>query len=223
MSGLELNKIFAAVLVAGIVAMLSGFVAELLTEGHELEKDAVTIEGSLAEGGGEAAAPAGPEPILHLIAAADVAQGEKLSKACAACHSFGKGEPKKVGPNLYGIVGAKKGHMEGFPYSEALLTHGGSWDYTELNKFLRAPKKFIPGTAMSFIGLKKPEDRAAMVAWLRTLADSPAALPSDSQIAAEAAELAPPVAATAIEVPKEAVPAGAAPAAVAPVKEAPAH
>lgn len=222
---MELNKIFAAVLVAGIVAMLSGFVAELLTEGHELEKDAVTIEGSLAAGGAEAAVPSGPEPILHLIAAADVAQGEKLSKACAACHSFGKGEPKKVGPNLYGIIGAKKGHMEGFPYSEALLTHGGNWDYTEMNKFLRAPKKFIPGTAMSFIGLKKPEDRAAIVAWLRSLSDSPAALPSEGQIAAEAAELAPPPVATP-EAPKEDAPVTTstevAPAEVAPA-DSPAH
>jgi cytochrome c len=186
---MELNKIFAAILVAGIVAMLAGFVAELATETHELETDAVAIEG-MAEAGGGSAAVAMPEPILGLIAAADVAQGEKLSKACAACHSFDQGGPAKVGPNLYGIVGAKKGHMAGFAYSDALIARGGNWNYSELNHFLWSPKKTIPGTKMGFIGLKKPEDRAAMIAWLKTLGGS-LGNPSQAEIAAEAAELGP--------------------------------
>lgn len=190
-SNLETNKIFAAILVAGIVAMLAGFVAELLTEHHELEKDAVTIEGAAEEGGGSAAA-AMPEPILAMIASADAAQGEKLSKACAACHSFDKGGATKVGPNLWGVVGRKKAAHEGFAYSEAMVKHGGAWSYAELNHFLWAPKKFVPGTKMSFMGLKKPEDRAAIIAWLRTLADSPPPPPSAAEIQAEAVELAPP-------------------------------
>jgi cytochrome c len=211
MSSMELNKIFAAVLVAGIVAMLSGFVAELLTESHEMEKDAVAIEGE-AEAGGAAAA-AGPEPIMSLIAAADVAQGEKLSKACAACHTFGQGEASKLGPNLYGIVGKKKAAGD-FAYSEAMVAHGGTWSYSELNHFLWAPKKFVPGTKMAFIGLKKPEDRAAMVAWLRTLGGSLGA-PSQGEIDAEIKELAPP----AVEV----TPAEAAAEPAAAPAEAPAH
>ena len=191
MSSFELNKIFAAVLVAGIVAMFAGFIANHIIHPHELEKDAVEIEGGAVEGGAVAAV-AMPEPAIHLIAAAEVARGEKLSKACAACHSFEKGGPVKQGPNLWGVVGSNKAAEAGFAYSAALVEHGGVWSYTELNHFLWKPKKFIPGTKMSFVGLKNPEDRAAMMAWLRTLADSPRPLPSDAEIAAETAELAPP-------------------------------
>lgn len=204
---MELNKIFAAVLVACITAMLAGFAAEVMTEGHELEKDAVTIEGGAEAGSGGGSAVAAPEPILSLIATADVAQGEKLSKACASCHSFDKGGAVKQGPNLWGVVGRNKASND-FPpgYSEGMKALGGAWDYSALNHFLWKPKKFVPGTKMTFLGLKKPEDRAAIIAWLRTLADSPHGLPSKGEIDAEAAELAPtPPAAAAppAEAPKE--------------------
>lgn len=218
MSSFELNKIFAAVLVAGIVAMLGGFIAEHLVHPHELEKDAVEIEGGPVEGAGPAA-EALPEPAIHLIAAADLAKGEKLSKACAACHSFEKGGPVKQGPNLWSVVGANKASQAGFAYSAALGELGGSWAYTDLNRFLWKPKKFAPGTKMNFVGIKSPEDRAAMIAWLRNNADSPKALPSDAEIAAEKAELAPPVAE---EVAEEA-PAAVAPEPAAAQEEAPAE
>lgn len=191
MSSFELNKIFAAVLVAGITALMGGFIAGKLIHSYELEEDAVSIEGGPVAGGG-AAKVAMAEPVLHLIATADIAKGEKLSKACAACHSFDKGGPAKVGPNMYNIVGASKGAKDGFAYSEALLETGGRWNYLSLNKFFWKPKKYAPGTKMNYIGLRKPEDRAAMIAWLRTLSDSPKPLPSQAEIAAELAELAPP-------------------------------
>ncbi len=190
MSSFELNKIFAAVLVAGITAMFAGFVAEHTIHAHALEKDAVEIEGAESVGGGPAIEKKA-EPVLHLMASADVAKGQKLSKACAACHSFEKGGPVKTGPNLWNMVGGKKGGKSGFSYSSDMGGMGGSWTYADLNKFLWKPKKFVSGTKMNFIGLKKPEDRAAMIAWLRTLADSPKSLPGASDIAAEAAELSP--------------------------------
>ncbi|MGQ0527333.1 MAG: c-type cytochrome [Alphaproteobacteria bacterium] len=190
MSNLESNKIFAAVLVAGIVAMLSGFIAELLVHPHESGTDAVAIEGAPDDAGGAAVA-AGPEPILSLIAAADVAQGQKISKACAACHNFEKGAGAKIGPDLWNIVGRAKAH-EDFAYSEGMKNAGGNWGYEDLNKFLWKPKAFVADTKMNYIGVKKPEDRAAMIAWLRTLADAPKGLPSEGEIAREAADLAPP-------------------------------
>jgi cytochrome c len=214
-SSLESNKIFAAILVAGITAMLGGFVAEVMIHPHELETDVVSIEG--APEGGAASGPAMPEPILHLIATADVAKGEKLSKACASCHSFQKGEAAKIGPNLWNTVGASKG-SHSFEYSEGLKAKGGTWTYIDLNKFLWKPKAFVEGTKMNFIGIKKPEDRAAMIAWLRTLADSPKGNPSQGEIDAEAKELTPPPApeADAATAPAD----GAAPAEAAPAPAA---
>lgn len=191
MSSFEMNKVFAAVLVAGITAMFSGFIADQLIHPHDLEKDAVTIEGGAVAGGGVKKKKLA-EPVLHLIATADVARGEKLSKACAACHSFDKGGPHKVGPNLWNIVGVSKAGKDGFGYSSALSGFGGTWSYADLNKFLWKPKGYVAGTKMNYNGLKKPDDRAAMIAWLRTLSGSAKPLPSAGEIAKEAAELAPP-------------------------------
>ncbi len=191
MSEFEFNKIFAAILLAGIIAMLTGFVAKKIVHPEHLEKDAVFVDGAELASSGPAAEKKA-EPILHLIASADVARGEKLSKACAACHSFDNGGPQKVGPNLWNIVNIKKAHIDGFAYSDALASMDGKWDYVALNQFLWKPKAYVQGTKMNYIGLRKPEDRAAMIAWLRTLASSPAALPSAAQIAAEKALLLPP-------------------------------
>ncbi len=169
MSGFEFNKVFAAVLTAGIVAMLGGFISETLMHPHELEKNAVEIEGGAVASADGAAKPTGPEPIADLIASADIARGQKLSKACAACHSFDKGGVDKVGPNLHGVFGRAKGGKAGFAYSSAMVEAGGSWSVDDLNAFLWKPKKMISGTKMNFVGLKKPEDRAAIVAWLKSL------------------------------------------------------
>lgn len=189
MSGVEFNKIFAAILVAGIIAMLAGFIADQLTQPYDLKENAYNIEGVEPAGGGTARVKVEKvaEPILAILAEADIARGQKLSKACAACHSFDKGGRNGVGPALWNVVGSKKQNGADFKYSGTLNSQGGDvWTYAELNKFLWKPKKYSPGTKMSYAGLKKPTDRAAMVAWLRTLSDSPKAMPSATQIAAEA-------------------------------------
>lgn len=181
-SSLESNKIAAAVLTAGVIAMLSGFVADLLYHPQvELEQDAYVI----AAGDGAAADSAAPadegpalEPITPLLAAADPAAGEKVAKKCTSCHSFDSGGPNKVGPNLYDIVNRPIASHEGFSYSDALAGMSDkTWTYEDLNAFLAKPKDFAPGTKMSFAGLNKVDDRANLVAWLRTLSDSPVPLP----------------------------------------------
>jgi cytochrome c len=172
------NKIFMAVLTAVLVALIAGFISKKLMQPHFPAERAYKIDVPDAPVAAVApAAPAAPDPVSALLAAADIQAGQNLTKACAACHSFDKGGANRVGPNLWGIVNAKHGHAEGFAYSDAIKNLPGVWDYENLNKFLAGPKAYAPGTKMNFAGLKKVEERAALIAYLRTLADSPAPLP----------------------------------------------
>ena len=181
MAGSAFNKIMMAVLTGVLVIMLAGFISKKLVKPTMLAENAYKVE--LPEGAApaEAAAaeePAGPEPVSALLAAADPAKGQASAKACAACHSFDKGGANKVGPNLWGIVGAKHAHADGFAYSSAMAALGDKpWDYEALNAFFANPKAAIPGTKMNYAGMKKLEDRANLIAYLRTLSDSPVALP----------------------------------------------
>lgn len=194
MGGMEFNKIFAALLIAGIIAMFAGFVAKQSTSPHHLEEDAYHVEAAEGPVAGGAAAEKLPEPILAMLGAADIARGQKVTKACAACHNFEQNGANGVGPHLWGVVGRKKQSLGDFSYSGTLNSQGGDvWTYEELNKFLWKPKKYASGTKMSFVGIAKPEDRAAVLAYLRTLAGSSAALPSAADIAKEEADLAPAV------------------------------
>ncbi|NJO36610.1 MAG: cytochrome c family protein, partial [Rhizobiales bacterium] len=114
--------------------------------------------------------------LLAMIADGDVAEGEKVSKKCKACHVFEEGGKNKLGPALWGVVGRDIASHEGFAYSGALSGLDGAWTYDRLNEFLAAPKTYVPGTKMVFAGVKKDEDRADLLAYLRTLAAEPAPL-----------------------------------------------
>ena len=114
--------------------------------------------------------------LVAMIAAGDVAKGEKVSKKCKACHVFEEGGKNKLGPALWGIVGRDIGAAEGFKYSNALGGMDGAWTYENLDQFLAAPKTWLPGTKMVFAGVKKEQDRADLIAYLRSLAAEPAPL-----------------------------------------------
>jgi cytochrome c len=179
MDSFELNKVIGAILGTCIVLLVTSFAAGAIfapvmpaKPGYE-----IVVKEEAAAGGKEAAAAAS-EPIEKLLQTASVEKGEAAAKKCAACHTFEKNGPNRVGPNLYGIVGDKKGEGRGFNFSAAMKAKGGEWTYEDLNQFISNPKGFIPGTAMGFAGIQKDSERADVIDYLHTLADSPAPLPT---------------------------------------------
>jgi cytochrome c len=108
-----------------------------------------------------------PVDFAALMKIADFDRGAKIFKKCASCHTAGKGEGAKVGPNLYGVVGRKRATFAGFAYSEAMKTKGGNWDVESISTFITKPRDFVPGTKMAFPGLKKPQDRADVILFLQ--------------------------------------------------------
>ena len=174
----EANKIAGAILAAMILAMVSGIVANILVRPTPLAKQAYEVAGGApAEGGTkEAAAPAGPQPIAPLMASASVDAGKSKTQVCAACHTFDKGGPNRIGPNLYGVVGSGIAEGRGgFAFSKALQEKGEhkTWTLDNLNAWLFKPQEFAKGTKMTFIGLPKAEDRANVIAYLNSLSDHP--------------------------------------------------
>lgn len=178
--GIEVNKIAGAILLAGVIAMVSGLMAEALYTGtiaeekeHEAKRG-YTIAGAESAGeGAEAGTPKEeekPVDIGPLMAKADVKAGEGLLKKCTACHTFDKGGKNGVGPNQWGLVGNHFAHKDDFAYSPALAAmKDKKWGAQELSDFLANPAKYIPGTKMSFAGIKNPQDRANLIAYLSTL------------------------------------------------------
>ena len=190
MDELGFNKLFAGFLMAGLLLLAGIKLAEVMVPHSDLAENAYKIEMPEVSDVADAAPVAkGPEPIMAMLADADIAAGEKLSKKCSACHVFNAGGAAKVGPALWNIVNTAIGASEGFAYSSAMAGFGGAWDYASLNAFLAKPKAYMAGTKMNFAGLKKPQDRANVIAYLRSLADAPVALPSDADIAAETSTL----------------------------------
>ncbi len=174
---LFINKVIGSVLTAGLIAMVAGFIADLAYHPKMLDKPAYAIGGDAPMEKAVAAAPAGPEPVAGMLASADAAAGEKSFKKCAACHSVKKGGPNKVGPNLWNIVGGARAAVSGYKYSAVIKGMGGKWSFADLNAFLYKPKAFMKGTKMSFTGLKKAQDRANVIRFMRDKSDSPVALP----------------------------------------------
>ena len=127
--------------------------------------------------------------VLALLATADPKQGEADAALCKVCHSFEKGGPNLVGPDLYDVVGRKIASVEGFNYSPALKAHEGQvWSYENLDPWLKNPQAFAPGTTMAFPGVPDAKKRANIIAFLRSLSDNPAPLPEAAAPAEEKAE-----------------------------------
>ena len=174
MSGLELNKIIASVLVAGLVGMVAGNFADILYRPNINAKQGYTVEVTETPAASDSQEIEVKVDIIALLAKANVDNGANLVKKCTICHDFTNGGPNKVGPNMWNVVNNKKGHRSDFQYSKALLEKGGTWTYEDLYHMINKPNKFIPGTKMNFVGFKKPEDVVDVIAYLRTLSNNPA-------------------------------------------------
>ncbi len=206
MNSFELNKVLGAILGTCLVLLALNIAAGAIFAPEKPAKPGYAIAAKEPGGAEKPAAKAPEQPIETLLASASVEKGQTIAKQCQACHTFDKGGPNRVGPNLYGIVGRARGSHPGFNYSAAMKAKGGTWTYDELNKFLTHPQGYIPGTAMTFAGLSRETQRADVIDYLHTLADNPEPLP-------KAAEAAPaPAAAKPAEAPKAAAPAAPAPA-----------
>ena len=176
---LEANKAFAAVLTAGITFMVAGFVGGLVVHPHRLETSAIQVGDVPAAGPAAAPAPYEIEPIAPLLAAANADNGRTLvQRQCAACHTFDEGARNGVGPNLHGIVGRHHAAVAGFNYSNANKAEAEKiWDYEAINRFISAPAKAMPGTRMAYAGLNAAQQRADVIAYLRSISPNAPPLP----------------------------------------------
>ena len=177
------NTIAGWVLFAGIVALGGSILSAELFKSHEVH-GGYPVAGAESADGDEAAAE---EPFAVYMAKADAAKGEQVFKKCTACHNADQGGANALGPNLWGVLGEPVGKGHGFAFSPALVEKGGTWTFDSLSEWLASPKKFAPGTKMTFAGLSNPQDRADVIAFLNAHGPSPQPLPAAPATAAEGA------------------------------------
>jgi cytochrome c len=175
------NKVLMAVLATCLTLVAVNIAAGAIFAPEKPAKPGYEIAVQEAPADQKAGGPAPEEPIEVALQKSDPKRGQGSAKVCLACHTFAKGEPNKVGPNLWGVVGRKRDSEPGFNYSAAMKAKGGSWTWDELNKFLTNPRGYIPGTAMTFSGFSRESQRADVINFLHTLSDKPLDLPQTAQ------------------------------------------
>ena len=181
MSLLEVNKILASIILAILVVTIISFLGDLIVNINADKSKEIAYKIEIEENQQESSSSANKEidiePISLLLSSASVEKGQKIYKKCGTCHNYEKDSANKVGPHLWDLINRPKANVEGFAYSKALAEFGGVWSYEELAGFLYKPKEYIKGTKMNFAGLKKVQDRADLVLFLREQSDNPVSLP----------------------------------------------
>jgi cytochrome c len=182
------NMIAGWVLAAGIVALGGAIVTGGYFEAERPEKMGYVVEGVEEEGAGPVEAA---KPVEFYLATADAARGEQAFKKCTACHTIDQGGANGIGPNLWAIMGKGHGQVAGFTYSDALKAVPGVWDWKAMDAWIANPKKYAPGTKMSFAGISKPQERADLFLFLNSKSGAPLPIPAaPMETAAPAADAA---------------------------------
>ena len=172
----RMEKLGFGVLVTAWVVWGVNKIGDRLVHAEEPAKMGFKV--AVAEGGPAKAAPKVVEkPVMDLLASADVKKGEKIFHVCKTCHFADKTGKTKIGPNLWNVVGRKQATEPGFSYSSAFQKLSGVWNDEHLDKFLDGPREYVPGTKMTFNGVKKNQERADLIAFLHSLSDSPKPVP----------------------------------------------
>jgi cytochrome c len=185
------NTIAGWVLFGGIAALGLSIVTGMYFAPHRPHQMGFVVEGVEVEGGEGGGAEA-EKPIAFYLQTASAARGEAQFKKCAACHTITSGGANGIGPNLYGIFGKPHGHLPSFQYSDALKSVPGNWDWQSLSEWLHSPKKYAPGTKMSFAGISKPQDRADLLLYLNSQGSNVPVPPPPAEEAAPASDEAAP-------------------------------
>ena len=178
MDGFELNKILGAILASCIVLLSVNLIANAIFAPVKPAKPGFEIAvKEQPPANARASKTENVAPIETRLAKADVDRGKSETKVCMTCHTLEKNGPNKVGPNLWGVVDRPRASHPGFDYSAAMKAKGGQWTFDELDKFLAHPQSYIAGTKMTFNGIQNADQRANLIAYLRTQSDNPVPLP----------------------------------------------
>ena len=171
-----MNKIIASIILAVILILGINKITDIIFYVEKPEKSAYQVADVSTTATTEttsASSSTGSGDIMTLLASASAADGKKVFKKCAACHSIAKGGGNKIGPALWGVLGRQAGSISNYKYSKAMAAHGKPWSFEEMNRFLIKPKNWIKGTKMTFMGLKKETERAAVILYMNNNTDSP--------------------------------------------------
>ena len=172
-----MNKIIVSIVLALILILGINKITDVMFYVEKPEKSAYQVANVASTSGTttsqESSENSESGNIMELFASASAADGAKVFKKCAACHSITQGGKNKIGPALWGVIGRQAGSVSDYKYSKAMSAYKKVWSFEEMNGFLIKPKDWIKGTKMSFAGLKDGKERAAVILYMNENSDSP--------------------------------------------------
>ena len=177
MNAFEINKIIAAIILAVLLFFGVGKLADFIFYVEKPKEPAYKVETSVVKVASTQTTSSENINVEKLLSLGTVEHGEKVFKKCIACHTISKGGKNKIGPAIFGILGKKSGSVSNYKYSKALLAHGKTWGFEEINAFLTKPQAYIKGTKMAFGGISNEKDRASVILFMNSESDNPLPTP----------------------------------------------